>query len=201
MKKIFSLFILGAAIFFNSNCSKNDPLSNEKCSCDSIEVESSSFYTKYFCFFSNKKISVRKSLNGDTIEIKKYYLTDGNIYQKCEYLSLIKGKIDFNKSAFVDIKIDKGYADIELSSNEPLQKINIVLDKYTLSENGNHVKIKLDSLKTLSAIQKHVDKIINSDSIKKITHIFDYYYTYKDIVEERTLMEQYNNLVQCGIIR
>lgn len=202
MKNIFLILILGITIFSLTNCNQNNSsIGSEKCGCDSILIENHPFYIKYSCFFNSKKITVRKSLNGDTVEIKKYYLTSEGTYQKFEYLTLIKNKIDYNQSAFVEINIDKTYADITLSSNNSLQNIYIILDNYTLSGKGNHIKVSLDSLKTINTIQKQTDKIINNDSIKNITQIVDYFYTYKDIMEERTLMEQYNKLIQCGVIK
>ncbi|MFO0477363.1 MAG: hypothetical protein ACK50L_01110 [Bacteroidota bacterium] len=202
MKKIILIFILGIVTFSITNCSRNNSAKgSEKCDCDSMLIEKSSFYKKYSCFFNDKKITIKKSLNDDTVEIKKYYLTIEGRYQKCEYLTLIKNKIDYDQSAFVDININKGYANITLSSNDSLQNIYIILDNYSLSNKGNHVRISLDSLKTISIIQKQTDKLLNNDSIKKITQIVDYFYTFKDITEEKTLMKQYNRLIQCGIIK
>jgi hypothetical protein len=202
MKYIPSIFILIIVICYFTNCSQsNNSIDTEKCNCDSIKIENHILYKKYSCFFNNKKITVKKNLTGDTVEIKKYYLTNEGIYQKFEYLILLKNRIDYNQSAFVDINLDKKYAEITLSSNNSSQNIFILLDKYSLSRKGNYIKVPLDSLKTINLIQKQTDKIVNNDSIKSITEIVDYFYVYKDIMEERTLMNQYNKLIQCKVIK
>ena len=176
-------------------------IDDEKCGCDSVLREKNPFYNKYSCFFNNKKVIINKSLNGDTVEIKKYYLNTEGRYQKFEYLTLIKNKIDYNQSAFVDIDLNEDFADIRLSSNNYSQNIYIILDNSILSNKGNHIKISLDNLKTINVIQKRTDKMVNNDSIKKITQIVDYFYSYKDITEEMTLIKLYTKLVKSGIIK
>lgn len=197
MKQIVIIILIGLV---TQNCSnENTEEIDENCGFDSISNLQTKNSIKFNCYFQNKLMTVEKK--GDTTLLKNYYLTDANVYQKFEYVLLINEEVDYNSSMFVDIKEKDNVVYVTINSDLNIEGIEIITEKDTVRNSGNRITLKKDNKIDIKQLRAYANKIVNNDSISKITFITRYYYSYEEIINNRTLLDQYTKIRACKLLK
>ncbi|MEO6301968.1 MAG: hypothetical protein ABIP51_02230 [Bacteroidia bacterium] len=193
------LYIVLTSIIFLSGCKRmTDSENQKKCNCDSSFVENEN---KYSCYFGDKKIYVLKNKKENTIELKKFYRKNDSLYQKCEYLLLINDSIDFGNSLFIDFMKIGNKIEFKSHSIRNPSRLDFVTENDTMSFKGNTALLSIENIKSLKKInQVFIENDINN-SEEEVMQILSYPYSYNDILNNRTLYNQYLELKKCGLIR
>ncbi len=149
---VFYVFIL----LINYSCTQNNETNGNKsdgvvdknnCFCDSAYSENNSRYKLLECYYNDLLFSVRYRI--DTIEVRKYILSEG-IYRKTEYLVLYDSiRIDTNLSSYIVSKPIGDGLELSLVSNYT-DSIDVKINDVDTIRSG-FSKITLKSLKNVDS--------------------------------------------------